>query len=177
MQRANDNADHSLQRFWRPHPALLFALVTGSTITVAAMTSDVGYRLYGAPKYLTTWHVGLAFAAIAAFGLGCQLAQATGRMPAATPRRVASLVRLAFWITTLLTLVGYAAWALVAVRNGLTLGMLREFLTTDDPQVWETLSKEVFVSWKGVTTASQFAVAAVPLGMWLIFRGERLFMW
>src|SRR5262249_23742722 len=116
-------------------------------------------------------------AAIAAFAMGCQLALATGRMPSATPRRAEELVRSAFWIATLLTLTGYAAWVLVALRNGLTIGMLREFLTTDDPDVWETLSKEVFVSWKGVTTATQFAVAAVPLGTWLFFRGERHLIW
>jgi hypothetical protein len=177
MRRAYDNADNSLQRLWWLQPALLFALVVGGTMLTAAMTSDAGYRLYGTPKYITAWHVGLAFAAIAAFAIGCQLAQATGRMPSATPRRVQRIVLVAFWISTLLTLVGYAAWLLVAMRNGLTLGMLREFLTTDDPEVWETLSKEVFVSWKGVTTASQFAIAAVPLGTWLVFHGERRLIW
>src|SRR5947209_3068467 len=110
MQYAHENADNSLQRLWWLQPALLFSLVVGGTIMMAAMTSDAGYRLYGAPKYLTAWHVGLAFAAIAAFGLGCQLAQATGRTPRATPRRVQTLVRVAFWMATLLTLLGYAAW-------------------------------------------------------------------
>jgi hypothetical protein len=177
MLRASDNSAFALQRLWWLQPALLFALVVGGTFGAAAMTSDAGYRLYGTPKYITAWHCGLAFTAIVAFALGYQLAQATGTTPRATPRHVHSAVRIAFWIATLLTFIGYAAWMLVAMRNGLTLGMLREFLTTDDPEVWETLSKEVFVSWKGVTTASQFAIAAVPLGMWLVFQGERRLIW
>src|SRR5207244_9947781 len=127
--------------------------------------------------YVTAKHVLLAIAAIAAFGLGYQLSQSTGHIPRATPRRVHRVVRYAFWLTTLLTLVGYAAWLGIALRNGLTLDMLREFFTTDDPQVWETLSKEVFVNWKGVTTASQFSVAAVPLGVWLYFQGQRVLVW
>ena len=177
MRSDRNNAEQSLQWIWWLHPALLFALVVGGTFLVAAMQSDAAYRLYGTPKYVTAEHVLLAFAAIAAFGTGYQLSQSTGRIPHATPRRIHRVVRYAFWLTMLLTLVGYAAWLMVAVRNGLTLGMLREFLTTDDPEVWETLSKEVFVSWKGVTTASQFAVAAVPLGVWLYFDGERALIW
>ncbi len=177
MPRALDYRDDALQRLWWLQPGLLFALVIGGTFAAAAMTSDSGYRLYGTPKYITAWHCALALAAIGAFAVGCQLARVTGQTPPATPRRVHAGVRLAFWIATLLTLIGYAAWVVVAMRNGLTLGMLREFLTTDDPQVWETLSKEVFVSWKGVTTASQFAIAAVPLGMWLILHGERRLIW
>src|SRR3954451_24787920 len=114
MSRAYNHPDDSLERLWWLQPALLFALVVGGTILTAAMTSDAGYRLYGSPKYLTAWHVGLAFAAIAAFAIGCQLAQATGRTPSPTPRRVQGIVRVAFWMTTALTFIGYAAWVMVA---------------------------------------------------------------
>src|SRR5205807_10561829 len=54
-----------------------------------------------------------------------------------------------------------------------SLGTLREFLTTDDPIVAESIREDIFVNLKGITTCTQFGVATVLLGLWLYFRGER----
>jgi oligosaccharide repeat unit polymerase len=65
----------------------------------------------------------------------------------------------------------------VGVKNGFSLAVLREFLVTDDPLFGETLHQEMFNTIQGVTTCTQFGVAAVPLGVWLYFRGKRYVLW
>jgi hypothetical protein len=173
-QHVDHNADlQSLSRLWWLEPAWLFALVVGGTFLVAAGQSDASFRLYGTPKFIAAKHVALAAAAIFVFAIGCAVALRTGQVPKPTPRRANTIARFMFWITFGLTILGYIAWLLVSIKNGLSVGMLREFLSTDDPEVWETMCKEVFTSWKGVTTMTQFAVAALPLGLWLAMSGNR----
>jgi hypothetical protein len=72
---------------------------------------------------------------------------------------------------------GYAAWLAVGVKNGFSIAVLRELLTTDDPLFAENLHRDVFNTIQGVTTCTQFGVAAVPLGVWLFFRGRRNVIW
>jgi hypothetical protein len=161
-----------LCRLWWLDPRWLFATVVGGTMLLAALQSDAAYRLYGAPKYLEAKHVLFTVAAIAAFMLGQQLGEVTGAVP--RPKRGAThVVRFWFWLTTGLTLFGYLVWLAVGLRNGFSVQTLREFLHTDDPSLGETIRGEMFTNVKGVTTCTQFGVAAVPLGLWLWFRGER----
>jgi hypothetical protein len=173
-QHVDHNAElQSLSRLWWLEPAWLFGLVVGGTFLVAACQSDASFRLYGTPKFIAAKHIALAAGSIFVFAIGCAVAVRTGQVPKSTPRRANAIVRLMFWTTFVLTIVGYAAWLLVSIKNGLSVGMLREFISTDDPEVWETMNKEVFTSWKGVTTMTQFAVAALPLGLWLAMSGSR----
>ena len=55
--------------------------------------------------------------------------------------------------------------------------MLRAMLTTDDPLLADAIHEVIFVNVKGLTTCTQFGVAAVPLGLWLYFRGRRKLVW
>jgi hypothetical protein len=177
MNQSSPATRQPLQRLWWLHPGWLFAVVIGGTIFVAAIQSDHAYQLYGTPKFLAPKHVLLAAVAIVVFVLGRYLAEATGRAPSPTPRQADGVVRFWFWLTTALTLVGYALWLAVGVKNGFSLGMLWELLTTDDPTLGDTIWRDVFVTIKGVTTCAQFGVAALPLGLWLFFRGERQVVW
>src|SRR5438105_1265513 len=167
----------TLRRLWWLHPAWLFATVIGGTIVAATIQTDSAYRLYGAPKFLAAKHVLLAGAAIAVFALGRRLAEATGRIPRATPVAADGLARPLFWMTFALTLFGYGVWLGVGIRNGFTLGTLRDFLTTDDPLLADSIRDDIFVNLRGITTCTQFGVAALPLGLWLYFRGERRIGW
>lgn len=166
-----------LRRLWWLHPAWLFAAMIGTTALAAAVQSDAAYRLYGAPKFFHAEHLLLAAGTIVAFALGRRLAEATGSAPQTLGEQNDALIRGWFWLTTGLTLLGYAVWLAVGLKNGFSLDTLRSFFSTDDPVLGETIRSEMFVTVKGVTTCTQFGVAAVPLGLWLYFRGERKLIW
>jgi hypothetical protein len=162
--------DHScppLKRLWWLQPAWLFAVVIGGTIAVAAIQDDRAYRLYGSPKYISAEHVVLAAVAIVVFALGGRLAESTGRLPQPAGSECDRIIRTWFFLTTCLTFFGYAVWLAVGYRNGFRLSTFREFLVTDDRLLAEAMRDEYFRTISGVTTCTQFAVAAVPLGMWL----------
>ena len=162
---------------WWLSPAAMFALVIGSTMLAAASQSDNAFRLYGTPKFIAPVHVVLAGLAIVAFVIGGRLAAATARhAPANCPDQL-PLAERWFWIATSLTLFGYLVWLGVGWKNGFTLGTLRDFLTTDDPLLAEEIRDEIFLSLKGITTCTQFGVAAVPLGMVLWLSGVRRVFW
>lgn len=177
MITSGPSTNRSLRQLWWLGPACLFALVIGSTMLAAAVQSDAAFRLYGAPKFITMNHVLLSGAIIFSFAIGRRLAAVTGRVPGCTPPAADSAALICFWGATALTLLGYGVWLAIGVKNGFTLGTLRELLTIDDPLQAESIRKEMFVSVKGVTTCTQFAVAAVPLGLWLFFHGRRRLIW
>ena len=177
MQTARLQNEPVLRRIWWLDPSLLFAVVIGGTMLAAFAQTDAAFRLYGTPKYIGLAHLLLAFAAALVFAIGRWLATATGRVPPSTPQAAEKTVRFWFWLATGLTLFGYAVWLALGVKNGFTFGTIREFLTTDDPQLAESMFDDMFATWKGVTTCTQFGIAAVPLGLWLFFRGHRQFAW
>jgi len=177
MNPHNTLIGQPLRHLWWLGPARLFALVIGSTMLVAALQSDAAYRLYGAPKFISGKHLLLAAVVIGAFAIGRRLAVVTGAVPRATPRRRESAALAAFWVATALTVLGYAVWLAVGVKNGFRPALLREFLVSDDFLFAETIRDEMFIPLRGVTTCTQFGVAAIPLGLWLFFNGRRSLIW
>ena len=144
----------------------------------AYLQTDAAFSLYGTPKYITAEHVALAAAAILVFALGQQFAEATGRVPQETSREIHSLVSRWFWLTTGLTLLGYLVWLFVGVRNGFSLATVAELINADEPGQSDQIKTEMFATIKGITTCTQFGVAAVPLGLWLLFvHGEHRVVW
>jgi oligosaccharide repeat unit polymerase len=177
MIRQLDQHDDRLQPLWWLAPATLFCFVIGSTMAAAAWQSDAAYRLYGTPKFIEAKHLLLAGGVIVAFAIGSRLASVTAKKQKATPQSAEQYIAIWFWISTLLTLFGYAAWISVAIKNGFSLAVFRELLTTDDPKFSEELQRNVFYTIQGVTTCTQFGVAAVPMGVWLFFRGHSKAIW
>ncbi len=177
MRSARPQHEPVLRRLWWLDPSLLFAIVIGGTMLAAFVQSDAAFRLYGTPKYIDFNHLLLAFGAVLVFVVGRWLATETGRVPQSTPRSADMVVRFWFWIATSLALFGYIVWFGLGVKNGFSPGTLWVFLTTDDAQLAETMYAGMFATWKGVTTCTQFGVAAVPLGLWLVFRGHRWLLW
>ncbi len=163
----------TIQRLWWLHPAWLFALIIGSTMALAISQSDQNYLLYNTPKYLNSFHGLLAFGSIAAFGIGCQFALVSGRIPSPIEKESIPWLSLCAYSLCGLTLFGYAIWLAVAIKNGFSLALLREVMLGDDPKIAFVLSTEYFTNIPGVTTATQFAIAAVPLGAWLFSQGKR----
>ena len=115
------------------HPAWPFAGVVVSTIVAAWLQDERAYRLYGTAKYVQFEHVLMGFAAaIAVFVLGMLTFQdfsaAIGQSYA--PREFANrVIRFWFYLTTVLTIFGYAAWFAVGFKNGFTIGMFVDLLT------------------------------------------------
>jgi oligosaccharide repeat unit polymerase len=177
MIRQREQLDRRLQPLWWLAPAALFCLVIGSTMAAAAWQSDAAYRLYGTPKYIATKHLLLAGGIIVAFAIGSRLGMVTGKKPTTAPDYAERYVLIWFWISTLLTVFGYVMWLSVGVKNGFSFALFRELVTTDDPRFSEELHLNVFNTIQGVTTCTQFGVAAVPMGVWLFFRGYRKAMW
>jgi oligosaccharide repeat unit polymerase len=162
-----------VQRIWWLHPAWLFALIIGSTMALAISQSHQNYLLYDTPKYLNMYYGLLALGSIVAFAIGSQFAIVSGRLPEPVGKESHSWLTLCCYGMSGLALFGYLVWFAVAIKNGFSLGLLREVLLGDDPHIAFVLSKEVFVNIPGVTTTTQFAIAAVPLGVWLFSQGNR----
>lgn len=142
-------------------------------MALAISQSDQNYQLYNTPKYLTGYHGLLAIGSIVAFGIGCQFAIVTGRSPRPLDSESQPWLRLCFFAIFGLALFGYLVWFAVAIKNGFSIGLLRETLLGDDHKAAFLLSKEIFVSVPGVTTCAQFAPATIPLGIWLFSRNNR----
>jgi hypothetical protein len=175
--RAPAQSSRQLAPPWWLGPTALFALVVGGTMLAAASQSDNAFRLYGTPKFITFFHVLLAGLVIVAFAVGGRLAAVTGRQPDDRLSVQLPLVERSFWMATALSLFGYAIWLAVGLKNGFTLGTLREFLTTDDPLLAVQIRDDIFTSLRGITTCTQFGVAAVPLGMVLYLHGFQRVLW
>lgn len=177
MSSATQQPVARLERLWWLAPGTLFCLVIGLTMLAAAWQGDAEYRLYGTPKYIMPTHVLLAGAAIAAFAIGNWLGTITGRRPSMSPADVDQIIRPYFWATFGLTLFGYAVWIAVGLKNGFSLGTFRELISTDDPLIAGQIREEMFNTVQGITTCTQFGIAAVLLGLWLVCRGQRLLVW
>ena len=177
MIRQLDQLEERLQPQWWLAPATLFCLVVGSTMVAAAWQSDSAFWLYGTPKFIAAKHLFLAGGIMVAFAIGSRLASVTGKKPKATPESAEPYIAIWFWISVVLTFFGYAAWVSVGLKNGFSLAAFRELLTTDDPHFAEELHLNVFTTIQGVTTCTQFGIAAVPMGIWLFFRGHGKVIW
>ncbi|MDZ4848010.1 MAG: hypothetical protein SGI77_01845 [Pirellulaceae bacterium] len=166
-----------IQRLWWLQPAWLFAFVVGVTMTLAVLQSDRSYLLYNTPKYINATHGLMALGAIIVFAIGCNLAEVTGRKSEPIDRVAIPLLTSSLKFLFALTTFGYFVWLLVAIKNGFSISMLREVLFGDDAGAVYELATDVFANISGVTTCTQFAMAAVPLGVWLFATGYRNAIW
>lgn len=139
--------------------------------------SENAYRIYRTPKYINGDSLLLAAAAIITFALGTVLGIRTGKVSQPARDDADRLVRIWFLITSALTLFGYAAWLAVGVKNGFTLKLFIEFMFTSDDVFGDDIRKGMFDTIPGVTTCTQFGVAAIMFGLWLYYRGQRWTLW
>ena len=161
----------ALHCVWWLHPAVLFG-GTVLTLAIAVGTSDWGFQLYSTRKYLEPLHLAMGFAAWGIFAVGVWLAMSTGREPQGAAKRLDGALVPWFWLSFLLTLAGYGIWLLVGLKNGFSLATIRDLLQGADAATADMIKTEIFPTIPGVTTATQFGIAAVMLGTWLYFRGR-----
>ncbi len=144
---------------WWLHPGWAMAWLTGGTLIAAASLSDAAFKMYGAPKYVDWEYCGLGLLGIAAFAAGQWLAKSTGQVPRGLT--IANRRRLVIWFNAaaLLSIVAYVVWFGVPfLRGGFAMFYAAMTATSGNPHDW-------FPTTSGVTTCTQFGMAAVVLGM------------
>lgn len=167
------NSQLTLRYLWWLQPTLALAFVLAITLTPAILMSERAFALYGTPKYLRMEHFLVALSAVGAFGLGQWLAQRTGTAPHPAPKSLDLPLLWWFRLAAGLSLFGFAIWLLLGIKNGFTLGLLLNLFDTSNEAAAAVLRFEVFRSIPGVTTCTQFGLAAAILGLWLELRGVR----
>ena len=158
--------------FWWLHPVWIFGLVSGVTLVLAFWQDEVAFELYGMLKYVNQEHLLIGALSILAFGGGSYIGRCTADM--SPPRDVnRKVLRNWFYGALSLTLFGYLVWFAVGVKNGASPGLFLELLKADDVILVESMREEYFPTIPGVTTCTQFGMAAILLGLVQYFQGDR----
>ncbi|MFN0017511.1 MAG: O-antigen polymerase [Pirellulaceae bacterium] len=161
-----------LHNLWWLHPTVLFGGGAIVTLAIAVSTSEWGFQLYSTRKYLEPWHLAMGLGAWGTYSLGVWLAMSTGREPHRPSKQLDEALVPWFWLAYLLTMVGYGIWLLVGLKNGFSLGMVRDLLQGAEQSTADMIKNDIFPTIPGVTTSTQFGIAAVLLGTWLYCRGR-----
>jgi hypothetical protein len=156
---------------WWLSPAVAFSLpavIAGITAYITASSSYLNF--WRTPKYFDIRCLGLLLGVVVVFSGGCLLGGARRRGTA----RAASadwslgvrwqLVRMLFRLSFILTVLAYAIWFSMAIKSGLRFSAILDVIhstggATDDLRV------EYLKTIPGVTTATQFGLAVIVLGV------------
>lgn len=169
-------------RIWWLNPGALLTLALLPFAIVAYTTSDADYiSTWGAHRYITTQHFVmviiclLAFYAGGGFSIFFPARQRQGHWGKFEPSEVEFLLNI-FNMGYLLIIVAYVIWSVILVRNGLSIGLIRDTLAGDSGAVYEM--SDTLITLPGVTTATQFAMAIFTIGTILYFNGQaRRVLW
>jgi oligosaccharide repeat unit polymerase len=173
------------QAVWWLNPAVAFGMPAAAAGSAAYITESNDYLYFWrTPKYFDLSCLGLLLAAVVIFGCGCLFGAArrsnSGVRQPSTDWTVAvpwRLVRLMFTISFVLTVVAYAIWFAVGIKNGLNLGLIMDIIHRASDANYD-LRKEYFKTIPGVTTATQFGLTVIVLGIPLgVARGWRTVRW
>ncbi len=169
---------------WWLNPAVAFAapcLLAGLT---AYFTSPLAYVTHWrTPKYFDLPCLGLLISVVLVFCCGCMLGSArrVTAVPADPSKWLEQVpwqsVRLVFRVSFILTLLAYMVWFVLAVKNGLRLSILLNALHSSSVAVTD-LRSQYLTTLPGITTATQFGIAVLILGVPLgVAQGWRSVRW
>jgi len=169
---------------WWLNPAVAFAVPCLLAGLTAYFTSPVGYVTHWrTPKYFDLTCLGLLLAVVVVFCCGCLIGSArrTNTKPVDRDGWLKQVpwqsVRFVFRMSFILTLFAYAVWFVLAVKNGLRLSILLEALHSSSVAVTD-LRAEYLTTLPGITTATQFGIAVLILGVPLgVAQGWRSVRW
>ncbi len=170
-------------RVWWLNPSVALGFPAAVAAVTAYATDASNYTIFWrTPKYFDLRALGLVFAVIFIFSAGCTLggAQRLGTRRSAstdwTQRIRWQPVRILFKVSFALTVLAYAVWFAVAVKNGLSLSVVSDVLRGANGATYD-LRDEYLGTIPGVTTATEFGLAVialgVPLGVATGWRGVR----
>jgi oligosaccharide repeat unit polymerase len=156
---------------WWLHPAVAFSLPVLIAGTTAYYTDSASYlRFWRTQKYFDLSCLGLLFVLVLTFVTGSLLGGArrrqTARQPAANWQLGIrwQLVRSLFNLSFALTLVAYIIWFGVAIKNGLRVSAIYQVLHSSGASTSDLLYEHLKTI-PGVTTATQFGLAVIVLGV------------
>lgn len=176
---------NNVQAVWWLNPAVAFGVPSILAGFAAYITGSNDYLYFWrTPKYFDLSALGLLFAAVIIFGCGCLFGAArrnnSGVRPPSADWKLAvpwRAVRLLFTISFILTVLAYVIWFAVGIKNGLNLKLVLDILHRASGANYD-LRKEYFKTIPGVTTATQFGLTVIVLGVPLgMARGWRTVRW
>jgi hypothetical protein len=162
-----------LCRLWWLNPTWLFGMGTIGTFFLALFLSNKSYDLYETPKYVQFEHIWIALAAWWALEVGRRIGGSWQRDRGDTGDAIIEEVNWWFFASFGLTVAAYSLLLLRGLQNGLSLAVIKENLFAPPEDVSRELAGEVVVYLPGVTTATQFGIICVLLGLWLNHRGRK----
>lgn len=154
-----------IERLWWLNPAIVFSLMVPGTMALAYNLPRSSYVLYRVPKYIDETHLFLSIMAAMMVAAGFIWATRTGKVPQSNVESYANLLTKAFFTFAGLTLLGYAIWIVVAMSRGFNPALFLKFFAGGDLDFVLDLKDTYFKTIPGVTTAAQFQVSAVVLGL------------
>ncbi len=156
---------------WWLHPAVVFSLPAIIAGAAAYVTGPLSYlRFWRTQKYFDLSCLGLLFAVVLVFAIGSLLGGARRRANEVDPtadwklRIRWQLVRVLFNLSFALTIGAYLIWFGVAITNGLRLSDVYEALHSSHGSAGTVLDEHLKTI-PGVTTATQFGLAVIVLGV------------
>lgn len=162
-----------LGRLWWLNPTWVFGLGTIGTFFLALSLSNKAYELYQSPKYLEFGHIWIALSAWIALEVGRRIGAGWQQKPGDRGEDIIDDVNWWFFASFGLTVAAYSLLLLRGLQNGLSLAVIKENLFAPPEEVSRELAGEVVVYLPGVTTATQFGIICVLLGLWLNHHGRK----
>jgi hypothetical protein len=151
---------------WWLRPIAIFVGLNGLTAVAAFLAAPETYlHLWKTPKYFTDYTALLTVGVIAAFSVGVRMTLANRSDHSSnfewrgtvSLSRALRLFNVSFWLCVM----AYAFWATLGISRGVNLAVLKAIFTGG--MSIDTL-KIYFETMPGVTTCTQFGIAAVVLG-------------
>ncbi len=169
---------------WWLHPTVVFSLPVVIAGITAYVTGPLSYlRFWRTQKYFDLSCLGLLFGVVLVFAIGSLLGGARRRANVADStadwklRIRWQLVRLLFNLSFALTMSAYFIWFGVAIKNGLRPSAIYEVLHSSGGPTG-TILDDHLETIPGVTTATQFGLAVIVLGVPLgVVAGWRRVRW
>ena len=162
-----------LGQLWWLNPSWVFGMGTVGTFLLALYLSNKSYEMYDTPKYVEFKHVWIALSAWLALELGRRIGGGWQRERGDTGESIIEDVNWWFFASFGLTLAACTLLILMGIKNGLSLGVIKENLLSSPEDVSKELVGDVVVYIPGVTTATQFGIICVLLGLWLDHHGRK----
>jgi hypothetical protein len=155
---------------WWLNPPLLFAALIGGLTAAAVLIPESAYReLWNTPKFFNASNASLTALCIAAFVLGSLLPAghirgwAGSREKQPDTELSVSLLLTLYRVAIALALFGYLVWGGVAISRGLSWQIVTDGLAGKPGAIY-LIRHTYLLNIAGITTCTQFGVAAAVLG-------------
>lgn len=166
-----------MRDLWWLNPSFLFPIAAIGSTLVAILSPDKFYEEFQVRKFIDWHHFWLAVITSAAWIWGISVGK---RIPLGPlDSQLADRRWLVWWfgLAMGLTTLGYTIWTFIAIQNGLSLNMIMRLLFVADESTFEQLKDSVFTRIPGITSATQFGMAAMMIGIVTWKRGEKWVFW